>query len=102
MRLVGVIAAAARVALAGRDRLKEDHVLATRLATRFAEVFPGCLEPEDVETNIVRIDIGAIPLSWEEIAGRLSQAGIKANRPLGGAKRTVVKRLLPDTNLLES
>jgi threonine aldolase len=50
------------------------------------------LEPEDVETNIVRIDIGAIPLSWDEIAGRLSHAGIKANRPLGGSWRLVTHR----------
>jgi threonine aldolase len=92
MRQVGVIAAAARVALAGRDRLKEDHALASRLAAMIADEFPGSLQPDDVETNIVRIEIDALPLSWDQIGGRLSQAGIKANRPLGGSWRLVTHR----------
>ena len=92
MRQVGVIAAAARVALVGRDRLKEDHALAARLAAMMVELFPGAVELDAVETNIVRIDMDAIPLSWEEIAGRLDGAGIKANRPLGGSWRLVTHR----------
>lgn len=92
MRQVGVIAAAARVALAARDRLKDDHALASRLASMIAGTFPGSLDPDSVETNIVRIDFDAIPLSWDEVAGRLSGARIKANRPFGGSWRLVTHR----------
>src|ERR687892_474585 len=53
MRQAGVIASAARVGLAERARLGEDHVLAQKLATGFAERYPGAVEPDDVETNLV-------------------------------------------------
>ena len=55
MRQAGVIAAAARVALAGRDRLTEDHALARELGDAIAERFPDALDPSLVETNMVRV-----------------------------------------------
>lgn len=90
MRQVGVIAAAARVALAGRDRLVEDHVLAKKLASRLADLFPGALDPDVVETNILVVDFLATGLVWEEVAAKLDQAGIKANRPFGGKAWRIV------------
>lgn len=92
MRQAGVIAAAARVALAERDRLAEDHDLARSLAKGLAERFPGSIDPGDVETNIVLIDFAAVGMTWEEVAARLAQAGVKANPPLRGGWRLVTHR----------
>ncbi len=57
MRQAGVIAAAARIALADRARLIEDHQLAQKLAAGLAERFPGSIEPTEVETNLVRVEL---------------------------------------------
>ncbi|MGZ4143466.1 MAG: threonine aldolase family protein, partial [Actinomycetota bacterium] len=59
MRQVGVICAAARVALeTGVERLAEDHANAKRLAEGIAEVWPGSIDPAGVETNILYLDTG--------------------------------------------
>lgn len=92
MRQAGVIAAAARVALAGRDRLVEDHALARRLGDAIAETYPGSLDPSLVETNMIRLDFGALGVDWAVMKRRLDGAGIKVNPPLGGAWRIVTHR----------
>jgi threonine aldolase len=59
MRQVGVLCAAAKVALeTGVDRLAEDHANARRFAEGLADAWPGSVDPEDVETNIVNVDTG--------------------------------------------
>ena len=92
MRQAGVIAAAARVALAGRDRLIEDHVLAREIGDTFAERFPGSVDPHLVETNMVRLDFARLGQDWPELKGRLDDAGVKVNPPLAGGWRIVVHR----------
>jgi threonine aldolase len=92
MRQAGVIAAAARVALAGRDRLIEDHVLARRLGDAIAERYPGSVDPSLVETNMVRLDFAALGVEWAEMEQRLGHAGVKVNPPIGGAWRIVTHR----------
>ena len=92
MRQAGVIAAAARVALDGRDRLVEDHVLARKLATLLADRLPGSVDVSSVETNMVRVDFSKVGLSWPELGDRLDSAGIKASSPSGGAWRIVTHR----------
>lgn len=92
MRQAGVIAAAARVALAGRERLVEDHVLAQKLAASLAEQFPGSVDPTLVETNIIILDFAAVGMGWQEVASRLDSAGIKSNPPFGKDWRIVTHR----------
>jgi threonine aldolase len=92
MRQAGVIAAAARVGLATRDRLVEDHILARRLGDLFADAFPGSVDPVSIETNMARIDFHSIGLSWAEASERLQSAGIKVNPPLPGGWRIVTHR----------
>jgi threonine aldolase len=92
MRQAGVIAAAARVALAGRERLIEDHVLARRLGDEIAEQYPGSLDPASVETNMVRFDFSALGIEWVEMKERLDGAGMKVNPPIGGSWRIVTHR----------
>jgi threonine aldolase len=92
MRQAGVIAAAARVALAGRDRLVEDHVLARVLGDSIAEKFPDAVDPSQVETNMVRVQFAALGVEWPEMKERLDGAGIKVNPPLAGGWRIVTHR----------
>jgi len=92
MRQVGVIAAAARVGLAERERLVEDHELAQKLALGFAERFPGSIEPSDVETNLVRVGFDSLGMEWAQVTDRLEEANIKVNPPLKGGWRIVTHR----------
>lgn len=99
MRQAGVIAAAARVALAGRDRLIEDHALARRLGDAMAERYPGSLDASQVETNMVRLDFAALGIDWPDMKDRLDRAGIKVNPPIGGAWRIVTHRDVDSTDV---
>jgi threonine aldolase len=92
MRQAGVLAAAARVALAGRDRLIEDHVLARVIAEGLADRFPGSVDLDVVETNMVRVDFAALGMDWAEVRSRLDAAGIKSNAPIAGGWRIVAHR----------
>ena len=59
MRQVGVICAAARVAIdTSVERLAEDHGNAMRLACGFADALPGSVDPATVDTNMVFADVG--------------------------------------------
>jgi threonine aldolase len=92
MRQVGVIAAAARIALRDRARLVEDHATATRLGQGLAELFPGSVDQSTVETNMVNVDPGKLGIPFPLVAERLGAAGIKVNPPFTGAWRLVTHR----------
>jgi threonine aldolase len=58
MRQAGPLAAAGIVALETMaNRLVEDHHTAQRLAAGFHRVDPSLCDPQDVETNLVRVDV---------------------------------------------
>ena len=99
MRQAGVIAAAARVGLAERERLVDDHSLAQKLAVGFAERFPGSIDPGEVDTNLVLVDFTALGLAWDEVAGRLQSANVKVNPPLKGKWRIVTHRDVDDSDV---
>ncbi|HET9259711.1 MAG TPA: GntG family PLP-dependent aldolase [Acidimicrobiia bacterium] len=99
MRQAGVIAAAARIGLAERARLVEDHQLAQKLAVGLAERYPGSIEPGDVETNLVLIGFAALGMDWPEVSERLSKANIKANPPIKGGWRLVTHRDVDDNDV---
>jgi threonine aldolase len=74
MRQAGVIAAAGVVALETMvDRLADDHDRARRLAVVLADRFPGSVDPERVETNIVCACASALP---ENIVPSLAERGV--------------------------
>ena len=76
MRQAGVIAAAGVVALESMvERLADDHDRARKLATVLADRFPGSVEPEHVETNIVCAHARALP---EHLLAALAARGILA------------------------
>jgi threonine aldolase len=76
MRQAGIVAAAGVFALEHNiDRLAEDHARAKRLAEGFAAAgLP--VEPDDVETNFVQVDLGPLGLSQAEALESLHQAGV--------------------------
>jgi threonine aldolase len=83
MRQVGVIAAAARVALeTGPQRLTEDHANARRLAEGLAELHPEAADPTTVETNMVYVNLAPFGISGAELARRALEQGLVL---LGGA-----------------
>jgi threonine aldolase len=88
MRQVGVICAAAKVALeTGVERLVEDHANAKRLAEGIAEAWPGAVDPADVETNILYVGTG--DRDAEETAGALKEHGVLVG-PMGARRLRLV------------
>ncbi len=80
MRQVGVLAAAALVALEETPaRLSEDHANAQRLAKGLAELPSLRIDPEKVSTNIVMFDVSDTGLTVEEICARLKERGVLAS-----------------------
>ncbi|MGH9435042.1 MAG: threonine aldolase family protein [Terriglobia bacterium] len=80
MRQVGVLAAAARVALEeSPQRLHIDHENARFLAEGLAEI-PGMkIDSEKVVTNILFVDISATGLDSSELSRRLADQGVLIN-----------------------
>jgi threonine aldolase len=92
MRQVGVIAAAARVALRDRERLAEDHHLARYLGERLAARFPGSVDPEAVATNMVMVAVAALPRPLPAIRADLEAVGVLTSPALGERWRLVTHR----------
>jgi threonine aldolase len=73
MRQVGVLAAAALVALEeGPKRLHVDHENAQRLANGLADIPRIRIQPEKVQTNIVVYDVGETGLSSNQFLQKLA------------------------------
>jgi len=80
MRQAGVIAAAALVALDEMvDRLADDHANARILAERLAEIDGLDVEPESVQSNIVRFALTAPNVTVQQVIAGLLQEGVKLN-----------------------
>ncbi len=78
MRQVGVVAAAGIVALDTMiDRLADDHANARKLAFGLAEMKGIKLDPENVQTNIVRF--GVPKGTGDKVAAMLKEAGVHIN-----------------------
>jgi len=76
-RQAGVVAAAGLVALEeGPKRLHEDHARARRLAEGLAEAFPGSVDLDAVETNMVLVDTSPMGLEPLEAVLRLKENGV--------------------------
>jgi threonine aldolase len=93
MRQVGVIAAAARVALeTGIDRLADDHANARRLAEGLADLDPGAVELDSVETNMVYLDLRPFGMSAPEVAEALRSHSVITLGMPGHSMRLVTHR----------
>jgi threonine aldolase len=93
MRQVGVLAAAARVALEdGVERLAEDHANARRLAEGLADLDPGAVDLGAVETNMVYVDLGVFGRRAPEVSDALRSEGVLTLGFEGRAMRLVTHR----------
>ncbi len=92
MRQVGVLAAAARVGFRGRDRLADDHALATRLGRELAERFPKATDADAVETNMVMVDEVGLPAPAARFQESLAEAGVVVGFIKPGVLRFVTHR----------
>jgi threonine aldolase len=96
MRQAGVIAAAGLVALEKMiDRLPEDHRRARRLAAAVAERWPGSVDPEGVQTNIVTFT-HADP---DALLAHLRAEGVLAGTIAPGIVRLVTHRDVDDDGI---
>ena len=77
MRQAGIVAAAGIYALDHHvDRIADDHARARRLGDAWAAAgLP--VDPEQVETNFVFLDVGPLGLTPAEAMGRLEAAGVR-------------------------
>ena len=77
MRQVGLLAAGAHYALDNNiDRLAEDHRRAKEIAVAIAAVDATLIDPTTVETNIVGLDLAALPITAAELAQRCRDTGL--------------------------
>ena len=84
MRQVGVLAAAARVALrTGIDRLVDDHANARRLAQGFKELNDEAVDLDALETNMVYLDLEPFGQRGEDVSRALEELGVLT---LGGGR----------------
>jgi threonine aldolase len=97
MRQAGVIAAAGLVALDSMiERLADDHRRARRLAEGVAERWPGSVDPETVETNIVCAMAELLP---KDLLERLRAEGIEAGTIDTRTVRFVTHKDVDDADL---
>ncbi len=78
MRQVGVIAAAARVALEDRARVVDDHQTAKHLADGLAARYPTAVDVAAVVSNMVVVHESGLPWPAEAFVDALESDGIRA------------------------
>lgn len=77
MRQVGLLAAAGHFALENNiSRLTEDHARAKKLALACSSVAPTSVNPMEVETNIVGLELSGSKMSALEIANEAKALGV--------------------------
>ena len=78
MRQVGIVAAAGLIALDSMvERMQEDHDSARYIATRMAEMKGISVDPEHIQTNIIRFRVPS--RTGNQIASRLKEEGVYIN-----------------------
>lgn len=77
MRQVGLLAAGGHFALDNNiNRLSQDHRRAKEIALAIEKIDSSLIQASTVETNIVGIDLTALPISAAELAVRCKEAGL--------------------------
>ena len=77
MRQVGILAAAAHYALDHNiERLAEDHRRAKDLAVAIAQLNPSLVDPNNVHTNIVGLELAGLSISASEFASKAREKGL--------------------------
>ena len=93
MRQAGPLAAAGILALnAMVDRLKDDHAAAKRLAEGLHRIDASLVDPNDVETNLVRVDLAASKRSAAQWSADLEHKGVRVSAASATTLRFVTQR----------
>ena len=93
MRQAGPLAAAGIIALDTMvDRLKEDHATAQYLAQGLHRIDARLLDPRDVETNLVRMDVSASGRTAAQWSDDLKQKGVRVSAASAMTLRFVTHR----------
>lgn len=92
MRQAGVLAAAAKVALDGRERIVDDHANAKRLAAGLAARFPKAVDEDAVVTNMVVVRESGLPWPADRFIAELKDAGVRTALIVPGVIRFVTHR----------
>jgi threonine aldolase len=83
MRQVGLIAAAGLFALENNlKHLKKDHIRAKSIAEHISKIAPEVINPDQVDTNIVGLDLSSLNITAQELAAQLKEKGVLTG-PLG-------------------
>ena len=100
MRQVGVIAAAARVALESAvDRLEEDHANARKLAEGLKELHEDAVDLRTVETNMVYLNLEPFSTQAPEVSSKLVQEGVITLGMPGSQMRLVTHRDVSEADI---
>jgi threonine aldolase len=103
MRQSGPLAAAGIVALDTMvARLREDHATAQRLAHGFAAIDPRLVDPTEVETNIVKLELPRARGTAAQWSAALSDAGVRVNPCERHALRFVTHRHILEADVDET
>ena len=100
MRQVGVIAAAARVALESAvERLADDHANARRLADGLKELHDDAVDLATVETNMVYLNLEPFSTQAPEVSSKLQQEGVITLGIPGSKMRLVTHRDVSEADI---
>jgi len=95
-RQAGVLAAAGLVALdEGPGRLCEDHANARRLAEGVAEILPGAVDLDGVQTNIVFTDVSGTGASLSAWVTALATHGVLVTTVAGQVRMLTHRDITP-------
>jgi threonine aldolase len=74
MRQAGILAAAGHFALDNNiKRLADDHKLAKSIAKAIYEVAPKVVNPDEVDTNIVGLDLTGLSITAAELSATIER-----------------------------
>ena len=97
MRQAGILAAAGHFALDNNlKRLADDHKLAKSIASAIYAVAPTVINPDEVDTNIVGLDLTGLSITAAELSAQLKENGI-----LGSALGPTYLRLVTHMDVSE-
>ena len=99
MKQAGVIAAACLVALDQIDGIVGDHRRARELAERLAALPRLGVQPENVVSNMVLVDVRPLGIGHEAALARIRERGILALRAMPGILRLVIHRDIDDDGI---
>ncbi|MCU7725656.1 beta-eliminating lyase-related protein [Actinoplanes sp. KI2] len=98
MRQTGILAAAGDYALTHNvDRLAEDHARAAKLAAALSKF--GVVDPDDVRTNLVPVDLGATSIDAPTLAAEAAKRDVHIAAMLPHLARVVFHLDVDDNGL---